>query len=220
MPLRLRVAISAVVIFSAMVYLFAWSSIFTVKNISISGLPSSISENSIITKAHLSLGEKLARIEPRGIEKKLEEMNWVKSASVNRNWINGHVDVALQSRIPVGIFRGQALDASGTLFDLPGKAPVDLPRVTAATPESGLDAIALFTSLPSDIRANTISINASQQSSISSWQSYSGGTLKVIWGSSQKIDLKVSVLRALLALEENKNVKRVDLSAPHAPIVK
>lgn len=220
MALRLRVSIIALVLFSALIYLFAWSSIFTVKKIDVTGLPSSISETSVISKSNLILGEKLARIDPRAIEKKLEEMNWVKSASINRNWISGDVSVSLVSRVPVGIFRGQALDASGSLFDLPGKVPANLPHVTAPTPETGLEAIALFTSLPAEMRDDIISVNASEQSFISSWQRYSGRNLKVMWGSSQKIDLKVRVLQALLALEENKNVKRVDLSAPHAPIVK
>ena len=92
--------------------------------------------------------------------------------------------------------------------------------MSAGSPALGLEAIDLFTALPADIQGDVISMNAANQSSISSWQNYGDRQVKVVWGSSRQVDLKVSVYRALLALPENKNVKRVDLSAPHAPIVK
>jgi len=217
---KARIIAISVVIFVALVYLFAWSSLFSVKGIEVTGLPRELSTETVISKTDIVLGEKLARIEPRAIEKKLSEMSWVKQASVDRNWINGHVTIALASRVPVGIFQGKALDASGKLFELPGKTPKGLPVVSARSPALGLDAIELFTALPIEIQGQVISINAANESSISSWQNYSGRQIKVVWGSSRQVDLKVSVYRALLALPENKNVKRIDLSAPHAPIVK
>jgi cell division septal protein FtsQ len=220
MNLRARVIAISIVIFTALVYLFAWSSLFSVKSIEVSGLPKELSAETVIAKTEIVKGEKLARIEPRAIEKKLSEMSWVKQASVDRNWITGHVTIALAARIPVGIFQGKALDATGKLFELPGNTPKGLPVVSASSPALGLNAIDLFTALPADIQGQVISINAANQSSISSWQNFSGRQIKVMWGSPRQVELKVSVYRALLALPENKNVKRVDLSAPHAPIVK
>jgi hypothetical protein len=44
--------------------------------------------------------------------------------------------------------------------------------------------------------------------------------LLVQWGSLDDLALKVNVYKLLLALPENKSIKRIDLSAPHAPIVK
>ena len=44
--------------------------------------------------------------------------------------------------------------------------------------------------------------------------------LRVLWGKNEKSELKVEVIEALIALEENKNIRRIDVSAPHAPIVK
>lgn len=220
MNIRARIIVISIAIFATLVYLFAWSSLFSVKSIEVTGLPKELSAETVIAKTGIVKGEKLARIEPRAIEKKLNEMSWVKQASVDRNWINGHVTIALAARIPVGIFQGKALDASGKIFELPGSSPKGLPVVSAGTPALGLDAIDLFTALPAEIQGQVISINAANESSISSWQNFSGRQIKVVWGSSRQVDLKVSVYRALLALPENKNVKRVDLSAPHAPIVK
>jgi hypothetical protein len=44
--------------------------------------------------------------------------------------------------------------------------------------------------------------------------------LEIRWGSDSENELKAKVYRALIALPENSQIKRMDLSAPRAPIVK
>lgn len=217
---RNRAIALAAVIFSALVYLFAWSPVFTVRSIETAGIPAEVSSQSIVARSHILIGAKLSRIEPRAAEKSLSELSWIKKASVSRNWISGKVVVTITPRIAVGLYKGKALDRQGAIFELPGKTPAGLPVVSASTPELGLSAISLFTNLSADIRENLISLNATNESSISSWQEWEGRTIKVMWGSADQVDLKVSVLKALLAQPENKSIRRVDLSAPHAPIVK
>jgi cell division septal protein FtsQ len=92
--------------------------------------------------------------------------------------------------------------------------------VTSATPELGLEAIELFRKLPLSLRQNLISISASSNSSIWSVEMRENRRLLVQWGSLDDLALKVNVYKLLLALPENKSIKRIDLSAPHAPIVK
>ena len=210
----------AIVLFLGVVYLLAWSPVFSVRSIATSGLPSTISEQYIVTKSGVVTGEKLSRIEPRSVERAIGEISWIKNVSVSRNWINGQVKISLSTRVPIGIYKGRAIDASGALFEIPGKTPSGLPVVTASNPTLGLAAIDLFTHLPLDLREGALSVSASRESSISSWQVISGKKIKVMWGSAEQMELKVTVFKALLELPENKNIKRVDLSAPHAPIVK
>ncbi|CAN2195545.1 FtsQ Cell division septal protein [Candidatus Nanopelagicaceae bacterium] len=217
---RNRAVALSVLIFAALVYLFAWSPVFTVRSIETSGLPSEVSGQSIIARSHIVIGAKLSRIEPRAAEKSLSELSWVQEVSVSRNWINGKVVVAISPRVAVGLYKGKAIDRQGAIFELPGATPRGLPVVSASSPELGLSAISLFTNLPADIREKLISLSAANESSISSWQEWGGRTIKVMWGSAHQVDLKVSVLKALLAQPENKRISRVDLSAPHAPIVK
>lgn len=217
---KFRLTAALVLGFLALTYLLAWSSVFSVKAISVTGLPQQISEKSITAKSQVVVGDQLARIEPRAIEHSLQEISWIKNVSVSRNWLNGSVTIDISSRIPVGIFQGRALDSDGVLFDLPGNPPAGLPVVSARSPELGLVAIDLFTHLPQDLRSSLLSISAAHASAISSWQKFEDRKIKIQWGSAQDISLKVSVYRALMALPENKNVKRIDLSAPHAPIVK
>ena len=213
-------ATSLVILFAALTYIFAWSSLFSVRTISTVGAPKEISAEALIAKSEISIGEKLSRIEPRSIERSLKEISWISKASVDRNWLKGAVTIEVVPRIPVGIYMGKAIDKSGTLFALPGKKPVGLPVVSATSPELGLEAIALFTNLPEELRLATISVSASNTNFISSRQEQGDRKLKITWGSSRDLDLKVTVLQALLELPENKSIKRVDLSAPHAPIVK
>lgn len=217
---RIKAVAISTIIFAGLVYLFAWSPLLTVKSIETSGLPQEISETVVIAKSEIMIGSRLARIEPRAAENSLKELSWVKDVKVSRNWLNGHVSITISQRIPVAIYKGKALDASGEIFVLAGPTPQGLPIVTASTPALGLTAIDLFTALPEEIRSSLVSLTASRASAISSWQQVGERKVKVMWGSADQVDLKVSVYQALLALPENKAIKRVDLSAPHAPIVK
>ena len=220
MPVRVKVIGVVLALFAALTYLFAWSPVFSVRSISAVGAPVDVSEEALISKSQIRIGEKLSRIEPRSIERSLEELSWIKQASIARDWIKGKVTITVTPRVAVGMYKGKAIDSSGTLFVIPGKVPTGLPQVSAASPKLGLEAIALFTNLPSEIQQSIISVTATNTNSISSWQEQNGRLLKVTWGSARDLDLKVTVLKALLELPENQTIKRVDLSAPHAPIVK
>jgi hypothetical protein len=46
-----------------------------------------------------------------------------------------------------------------------------------------------------------------------------GKRLEILWGNDGDNELKLKVFKALIALPENTGIKRVDVSAPHAPIV-
>lgn len=220
MNTRIRILATLALLFIALTYLFAWSPVFSVRQISTEGLPAGVSSEAIISKSKIFIGEKLSRIEPRSIERSLGELSWVKSVAIERDWMHGHVNVSITARTPVGIYNGKALDSAGTIFELPGKRPNGLPIVSAASPALGLTAIELFTRLPISVQESILTVSASTQSSITSWHQLKDRKIKVMWGSAAQIDLKVSVLQALLELPENAQIKRVDLSAPHAPIVK
>jgi cell division septal protein FtsQ len=218
-----RRTLSALIAFSLFIgatYLFAWSSLFEVSAITVEGNPEAVAAQVIVQASDISVGDKLARIEPRSIDNRLAELNWIESADLSRNWISGEITIVVRPREAVGLYRGRALDSSGEIFDLPGQAPNQLPVVTAASAELGLQAIELFRELPISIRENLISISASNQSSIWSVEMREKRRLLVQWGSLENLPLKVRVYNALIALPENKSVKKIDLSAPHAPIVK
>jgi cell division septal protein FtsQ len=207
-------------LFAGLVYLFAWSSIFSVSSVSLTGAPTPESKNSILKLAELTPGQKLARVEPRAIARRITHLPWVKSVEISRNWINGKVEIVITPRTPTAYFNGATIDASGTIFTLPGFGGGDLPRVSASTPQLGLSAITLFQGLPKDFKSQVISLSAHNDSNFAMQVSLNGREIRVLWGKNEKSDLKIQVIKALTALEENKNIRRIDVSAPHAPIVK
>ncbi|MCX6444614.1 MAG: FtsQ-type POTRA domain-containing protein [Actinobacteria bacterium] len=220
-PNRFSVITTAVVIlFGALVYLFAWSPVFTVKKIEVTGAPTSESVLSITNASKITVGEKMARIEPRSVEQRLKSFSWVKQVDISRNWIDGHVHVKVVPRTPKAIFNGKTLDLSGTVFELPGFTAKDLPLVIASNPSDGVQAISLFTSLPRSFSREIASLTAQSDSNFTIKVRHANRVLTVKWGSRDDGDLKIQVFNALLKDKENKKVRTIDLSAPHAPIVK
>lgn len=210
----------AILLFSGLVYLFAWSSVFSVTSISIEGAPTPESKNAISQLVHVVPGEKLARVEPRAIATRIESIDWVRSVEISRHWLSGRVEILVVPRKPTAYFNGSTIDATGTVFQLPGFSGGNLPTVSAAHPKIGLAAIALFQSLPSTFKAEVTSVSAHDTSNFSMHITVDGRDLQIAWGKNEKTALKIQVIDALLALPENKNVNRIDVSAPHAPIVK
>lgn len=220
-PQRFSVVVVAVVlVFSSLVYLFAWSPVFTVTKIEVTGAPTSDSRDAITRTSEIVIGEKLARIEPRSVEVRLKSFTWVKEVHISRNWIDGHVHVSVIPRTPKAIFNGKTLDLTGQVFELPGFTGADLPNVIATKASDGVQAISLFTSLPRTFNQEIISLTAISDSNFTMKVRHENRVLKVKWGANEKNDLKIQVFNALLKAKENKRVTTIDLSAPHAPIVK
>lgn len=210
----------AALIFAALVYLFAWSSIFSVSSVTVTGAPTQETQNTILKIADISQGEKLARVEPRAIAHRISSITWIKRVEISRNWISGEVGIVVTPRTPTAYFNGATIDASGTIFSLPGFTGGDLPEVSAGTAQLGLSAISLFRSLPYDFRSQVLSLSAHNDSNFAMQIALNGREIQILWGKNEKSELKIQVIKALTALEENKNIRRIDVSAPHAPIVK
>jgi cell division septal protein FtsQ len=207
-------------VFAALIYLFAWSSIFSVSSIEVKGAPTKEATTLIASTSKIVVSQKLARVEPRSTARRIESIDWIRKAEVSRNWINGAVTITVSSRIPTAQFKGQMIDAAGKIFTLPGFNPEPLPRVAAPTPELGLGAIDLFKSLPQEFSERISLLSAINESNYLLYLTEKGRDIRVQWGKNEDNALKVEVFTALINLKENAKVRRVDLSAPHAPIVK
>jgi len=68
-------------IFAGLIYLFAWSSIFSVSAVSLTGAPTPDTEKTILQTAGVAPGQKLARVEPRAIAHRIENLTWIKSVN-------------------------------------------------------------------------------------------------------------------------------------------
>ena len=194
-------------------YALGWSTLFTVSSVEIKGTDQFLPQN-------VKVGEKLARVEPRAVASTYENFAFVQDAQVSRNWISGKVTISITTRTPVAIFNNQAIDASGKAFMVKGDLPAALPQIQAGNIEIAVRAVEFMTSLPDEIRSNLKILKVRSTGAYVLEVDVEGRKVEVRWGLATDNELKAKVYQALLAQPENAKLKRMDLSAPHAPIVK
>ena len=194
-------------------YILGWSSFFTVSSVEITGTKTQLSSD-------ISTGEKLARIEPRAIAAKFETLDWVAEAKVSRNWINGKVSIEITERTPVAIFNKIVFDSDGNSFVLRGTPSSPLVQIQASDLVAAKKAVTFFSSLPVDLKSALMVVKVRSSGSLVLEVNNAGKNLEIRWGDDSDNELKLKVYKALIALPENASIKRVDVSAPHAPIVK
>ena len=207
------IALAAAIILALASYALGWSTLFTVSSVEIKGTDQFLPQS-------VKVGEKLARVEPRAVAATYEKFAFVKDAQVSRNWISGKVTISITSRTPVAIFNNQAIDDSGKAFVVKGQLPADLPQIQAGTVDIAVTAVGFMTSLPDEIRSNLKVLKVRSTGAYVMDVDVQGRKVEVRWGFATDNELKAKVYKALLEQPENAKLKRMDLSAPHAPIVK
>jgi cell division septal protein FtsQ len=194
-------------------YALGYSTLFTVSSVEIIG--SRLNINPGVIK-----GEKLARIQPKVIATKFENLTWVKKAEVSRDWISGKVTVRILERTPVALYNGKAFDVEGKSFQLQNSKTSDLIQIQAIDATSALKAVDLLNSLDSQLSQTLKSIKVQNSGSLELQLAQGDRILEVKWGINSENELKTRVYQRILALPENKKITKIDVSAPHAPIVK
>jgi cell division septal protein FtsQ len=213
------------VVLIVLAYFLGWSSIFSVKKVEIVGAPTTAVRAEIEKKSQIEVGQQLARVNPQSVSRKVEKLSWVKDASISRDWLSGAVAIEITPREPLAFFNsdqvpGQTIDEEGQLFSLPGYTNPDLALISAKSPESALKANELFTQLPENFRRSITSMMATSSNTFTLNSTLEGRDIRIRWGDSQDMALKISVINSLLKLPENKQINLIDVVAPHAPIVK
>ena len=209
---RLIILLSAVLL-AAAAYVLGWSTLFTVSAIEINGSTTQL--NSGIVK-----GQKLARVEPRAVAAQFENLDWVEDAQVSRNWISGKVRIDLTERTPVAIYNNKVIDSNGKSFVLRTTPSRELVQIQAGDLTAATKAVMFFTSLPEDLKSGLSVVKVRSTGALVLVVNNSGKNLEIRWGIDGDNELKLKVYKALIALPENASIKRVDVSAPNAPIVK
>ena len=207
------IALATAIIVGLASYALGWSTLFTVSSVEIKGTDQFLPQN-------VKVGEKLARVEPRAVASTYENFAFVQDAQVSRNWISGKVTISITTRTPVAIFNNQAIDASGKAFMVKGDLPAALPQIQAGNIEIAVRAVEFMTSLPDEIRSDLKILKVRSTGAYVLEVDVEGRKVEVRWGLATDNELKAKVYQALLAQPENAKLKRMDLSAPHAPIVK
>ena len=207
------IAFAIAIIVGAASYALGWSTLFTVSSVEVTGTDQRLPQS-------IKVGEKLARVEPRAVAATYEKFAFVQDAQVSRNWISGKVTISITSRTPVAIFNNQAIDDSGKAFVVKGQLPAALPQIQASSVEIAVTAVEFMKSLPEEIRSNLKILKVRSTGAYVMDVDVQGRKVEVRWGFATENELKAKVYKALLEQPENAKLKRMDLSAPHAPIVK
>ena len=151
---------------------------------------------------------------------KFEKLDWVLEARVTRNWINGKVLIELTERTPVARYNNTVIDSTGKSFVLRGSPSTNLVQIQAKDLAAAIKAVTFFTSLPSDLKSTLTVVKVRSTGALVLVVNNAGKDLEIRWGIDGDNELKLKVYKALIALPENAAIKRVDVSAPNAPIVK
>jgi cell division septal protein FtsQ len=207
------IALAIAIFVGAASYALGWSTLFTVSSVEVTGTDQRLPQS-------IKVGEKLARVEPRAVAATYEKFAFVQDAQVSRNWISGKVTISITSRTPVAIFNNQAIDDSGKAFVVKGQLPAALPKIQASSVEIAVTAVEFMKSLPEEIRSNLKILKVRSTGAYVMDVDVQGRKVEVRWGFATENELKAKVYKALLEQPENAKLKRMDLSAPHAPIVK
>ena len=207
------IAIVAIVTLAGATYILGYSTLFTVSSVEIIGSAKPINTG-------ITMGQKLARVEPRAVATKLEELDWVESVDISRNWITGKVVVELTPRTPIATFQNQVIDSTGASFVPQGERPSGLIEIQAATIEAASKAVTFLSQLPQELNSTLKVVKVRSTGALVLILENNGKKIELRWGTNSENELKLKVYKALIALPENANIKRVDVSAPHAPIVK
>lgn len=213
-----------IVVIACAAYVLGWSSFFAVKQITVLGAPTTVAAKIIEQTSQIVEGEKLARVEPRIVRSLLKNISWLDHSTVNRNWFHGSIVIRVWPRTPIATYQGQFIDRVGTIFNLPNIDARTFPFINASDSSSAQFAISLLTQLPTSLQSQLVGLKVSGLNSATlTLKDVSRGSskvLQVVWGDLANMALKVKVYQALLALPENSKISYMDLSAPHAPIVR
>ena len=212
MKKRRLIALAVVLILAGSSYALGWSTLFTVSSVEIQG-------TSLKLPNFVNIGEKLARIEPRVVAGKYEGIDFVESAKVSRDWRTGKVTIQITSRIPVAVFNGQIIDKSGKAITTQQSAPKPLPTIQATTTKEAAAGAKFISKLPEELKVVLLTVKVNPSGSYELEINHGQRLIQIRWGMPTENTLKVAVYKALLERPENSKVVRIDLSAPHAPIV-
>ena len=210
---RKVIALSIVAVLAGSTYILGYSSFFTVSAVEVIG-------SKRVVNTGIVKGQKLARVEPRAVATRLETLSWIESVDISRNWINGKVTVELKQRTPIATFKNQVIDSTGTSFIAQGATPAGLIEIQAGSIQDATKAVKFFMQLPTELKSSLTVVKVRVSGAFVLITENNGKKLEIRWGTDSENELKLKVYKALIALPENAEITRVDVSAPHAPIVK
>lgn len=213
-----------VALVAGFVWLVWFSHVLTVRKVDVVGM-STLSSASIRDQAQAPMGVQLARIDREAIAVRIARMERIKHVDVGRRWPHT-VRITVEERRPVAWVWSDAqirqVDEDGVDFRTLSQKPKKLveiriqtldPRRRQQALESSARVITFLRAHARDLLAQTRYVSASSQDSI---RLELDRNRTIVWGSVERPEKKLTVLRALLGVR----AERYDVSAPEQPTTK
>lgn len=233
-PWRVVAALAVVLaLVGAVVFLFGFSSVFEVEEVTVAGAEGEIAEGAQ-EAAQTQLGTPLARVDGEAVEALVLEDLRIATAEVGRNWPSG-LTLDLTLREPAlaikqsGVKDIQLVDADGVVYDSVKEAPKGVPSAQVKITGDDLDPGHLVAlqglrdSLPESVADESAALTLTKTGDIQ----FTVGNIEVVWGDGSNSQLKGRVLEGLLdqeGLDPDADIPaagpmRIDLSTPATPVV-
>ncbi len=232
---RLITTIITIALVASSAYILGWSSFLTVNQVIFNGTTSSqVLLNKLASEGiEPQIGSKLARVETRNIKHSLDQLDWLSTSNISRDWIGKRIIINVVEREAVAkavTYQNTLVnfDSTGSIFTptsgLQLEIQNNLPLVTTqGSSKEDLAAVALLLKeIPTGLSfliTDLESISVTKARYIQMNTKINMNPIRIIWGTGEKVEQKCGVLVALLKLPENQGIKQVDLSQPNAPIV-
>jgi len=223
--LRQKLAITAgsvIVVVALLVWLLAFSPVFGVHSVKITGLHA-LTRGQVSQAAEIPHDRPLLRLDTSAVRARVAALPEVESVSVSTSWPNG-VIIAITERVPVGYVSSGSgfglVDKTGKQYTSVRTRPTTYPRLELAPGEDtaarATDAAiaAVATALPSGLRAEVASISALDPGSVE--LALDDGR-SVRWGSADRDADKARVLAALVGQKAARDVGTIDVTDPDLP---
>ncbi len=214
--LRIGIAVVVVVLVGGTAWVVFASPLLAVRNVTITGTHRT-TKGLIDLTAAVPKGEPLARIDVGAVERRVEQLPLVASATVVRSWPST-ITITVVERVPVAVAQSatglrlidkDGNDLAGTPTAPPGLTVISLDPATA-DPAAFKAAAAVVAGLPAVLRSVVTSVSAGTANSVD--LHLVGGAL-VHWGDASQGAEKARILHTLLSQE----AMRYNVSAPDSP---
>ena len=217
--LRRGAVVGVVLLVVGAVWAVGWSPWLAVQRIQVTGTQR-LSPDEVRSTLTDTRGVPLARVDVRELERRVEALPQVESATVTRDWPRG-LQVVVHERVAVATARDSGVlrlvDADGVLFadadpgeDLPA-VHVDLSYDDPGRLDAALTVLA---ALPPKVAAVLESLEVPTQADV---RLRLADGAEVSWGDASRSDFKADVLAALRKTAPE--ALRYDVSAPDAPSI-
>jgi len=193
---------------------------FGVRTVKVTGLHV-LTSDQVIAAAGIKHGSPLIRLDTAAVQRRVEHLPDVASASVSRSFPST-VTITVVERVPVGVVKVSAgyvlVDKTGDQYRTVGKRPTTLPLFVVppgtSSKTTGGAVATVAVALGPALRSSISSIQALDPEAITLL--LKDGTV-VAWGSATDNDLKARVLTPLLSRH---GVQQVDVTDPSAPFTR